>query len=973
MVWFGVVMEIGLRDISAELFAAVNRASVDKRKFLRKVAAQQMGKTLIIAEKPSVASDISKALGKFQKHDDYFENDEYVISSAVGHLLTIVPPEGVEAARGKWTFKCLPVIPPHFDLEPIEKTAPRLRAVAKLIKRKDVTSLINACDAGREGELIFRNIVRYTKAPQPIQRLWLQSMTPAAIREGFAQLKSDESMQPLSDAAMSRSEADWLVGINGTRAMTAFNSKLGGFFKTTVGRVQTPTLAILVEREAKIRKFVPRDFWEVLGTFDCAAGNYTGRWFDEKFSKSDDDEQLRAERVWDKAKAEEIRAKCLGKPGIVTEESKPTTSMSPLLYDLTSLQRDANSRFGFSAKNTLGLAQALYEKHKVLTYPRTDSRALPEDYIGTVKSTLGMLEGVTGYSAFADQILKSGWVHPNKRIFNNAKVSDHFAIIPTQLAPKSLSEPEQKLYDLVTKRFLAIFYPAAEFLETNRITRVEGEPFKSAGKVLVSPGWLTVYGKQSDSDETPSLAPVKAGETVKTANIEVKDNVTKPPARYSEATLLSAMEGAGKLIDDDELREAMSEKGLGTPATRAATIEGLIYEDYVHRNGRELQATAKAFSLMELLNGLGIPELTKPELTGDWEFQLKEMQRKKISRAQFMSGIADMTRRIVECAKKFEYDTIPGDFGTLNVPCPKCGGEVHERYKQFQCVKCDFAFWKTLCSRMFEIEEVEKIITDKVIGPLQGFRSKQGFPFAAVLKMTPEHKVEFDFGNGGKDGASAAPIDFTGKESLGKCPACGANVYDGGMNYVCEKQAGAEQTCKFRTGKIILQQEISPEQVKKLLAEGKTDLLKGFVSNKTNRKFEAFLILKDGKTGFEFKPREKKGKTRTGEPPPKIDFTGKEVVGKCPKCGGQVFDTEASYICENSQREEKRCTFKSIGKTILEQPIDAVQAAKILKDKKSDVMEKFISKSGKPFPAFLVMDKKGKITFEFPTRDDESA
>jgi DNA topoisomerase-3 len=930
-----------------------------------------MGKALIIAEKPSVASDISKALGKFEKHDDHFENDQYVVTSAVGHLLTIVPPEGVEAVRGKWTFKCLPVIPPHFDLTPIEKTAPRLRAVAKLIKRKDVTSLINACDAGREGELIFRNIVRYTKAQQPIQRLWLQSMTPAAIREGFASLKSDESMQPLSDAAMSRSEADWLVGINGTRAMTAFNSKLGGFFKTTVGRVQTPTLAILVEREAKIRGFKPRDFWEVLGTFDCAAGNYTGRWFDEKFSKSDDDEQLKAERVWDKAKADEIRTKCLGKLGIVTEESKPTTSMSPLLYDLTSLQRDANSRFGFSAKNTLGLAQALYERHKVLTYPRTDSRALPEDYIGTVKATMAMLEGVTGYSAFADQILKSGWVHPNKRIFNNAKVSDHFAIIPTQLAPKSLSEPEQKLYDLVTKRFLAIFYPAAEFLETNRITRVEGEPFKSSGKVLVSPGWLTVYGKQSDSDETPSLAPVKAGETVKTSNVEVKDNITKPPARYSEATLLSAMEGAGKLIDDDELREAMSEKGLGTPATRAATIEGLIYEDYVHRNGRELQATAKAFSLMELLNGLGIPELTKPELTGDWEFQLKEMQRKKVSREQFMAGIADMTRRIVDSAKKFEYDTIPGDFGVLTVPCPKCGGEIHERYKQYQCVKCDFAFWKTLCSRMFEPEEVEKIITDKVIGPLQGFRSKQGFPFAAVLKMTAEHKVEFDFGNGGKDGAGAAPIDFTGKEPLGKCPACGANVYDGGMNYVCEKQAGAEQTCKFRTGKIILQQEISPEQVKKLLAEGKTDLLKGFVSNKTQRKFEAFLIVKDGKTAFEFKPREKKGKGAPKEPPPKIDFTGKAVVGKCPKCGGQVFDTEAGYICENSQREEKRCTFKPIGKVILEQPIDAVQAAKILKDKKSDVMEKFISKSGKPFPAFLVMDKKGKITFEFPTRDEE--
>ena len=491
-----------------------------------------MGKTLIIAEKPSVAGDIAKALGGFKKVDDFYESDQYVVSSAVGHLLTIVPPEGVEAVRGKWTFKHLPVIPPHFDLLPIEKTEPRLKVLKKLIKRADVDALVNACDAGREGELIFRNIVRFTKAKQPIKRLWLQSMTPAAIREGFAQLREDKDMLPLADAAYSRSEADWLVGINGTRAMTAFNSKLGGFFKTTVGRVQTPTLAIVVEREARIRKFVSRDFWEVIGTFAAAAGSYTGRWFDEKFSRSDD-EQLKAERVWDQAAAEALRQKCLGQPGVVTEESKPTTSLSPLLYDLTSLQRDANSRFGFSAKNTLGLAQALYERHKVLTYPRTDSRALPEDYLGTVKGTLEMLGG-TSYAAFAGTVLKNGWVHPNKRIFNNAKISDHFAIIPTLLAPKHLSEPEQKLYDLVTKRFLAIFYPAAEFMESVRITRVAGEPFRSAGKVLINPGWLAVYGKESESDETPSLVPVQPRETVRTSAVEVKANVTRPPARYSE-------------------------------------------------------------------------------------------------------------------------------------------------------------------------------------------------------------------------------------------------------------------------------------------------------------------------------------------------------------------------------------------------------------------------------------------------------
>jgi DNA topoisomerase-3 len=934
-----------------------------------------MGKTLIIAEKPSVAGDISKALGKFEKNADFYENDQCVISSAVGHLLTIAVPEQFEVKRGKWTFANLPVIPPHFDLLPIEKNEARLKVLVKLIKRKDVTALVNACDAGREGELIFRYIVQYAKAKQPIQRLWLQSMTPAAIRDGFAHLRTDGEMIPLADAATCRSESDWLIGINGTRAMTAFNSKTGGFHLTTVGRVQTPTLAILVEREEKIKKFVSRDYWEIHGTFGAAAGEYKGRWFDEKFSK-DGDEQARAERVWELARAEEIQKKCLGKPGIVTEESKPTTSMSPQLYDLTTLQREANGRFGFSAKNTLGLAQALYEKHKVLTYPRTDSRALPEDYLETVKTTLGML-AETNYRTPAETILKNGWVRPNKRIFNNAKVSDHFAIIPTLIAPKALSEPEQKLYDLVTKRFLAIFYPAAEFLVTTRITRVESEPFKSEGKVMVNAGWLAVYGKEAaESDDTPTLAPVKPNETVKTEKIEVEANVTKPPARYSEATLLGAMEGAGKLIDDEELREAMSDKGLGTPATRATIIEGLIWEKYVVRNGRELQPTAKAFSIITLLRGLEIPQLCSPELTGEWEFKLNLMARGKMKRDEFMKEIADATRDIVAKAKSHESDTVPGDYGKLNVPCPKCGGEILENYKKFQCQKCDFSLWKIVAGRQLEIFEVEELISKGTVGPLQGFRSKQGFPFAAIIKMGAEFKPEFDFGNDqNKDGEASAPIDFTGKEPLGKCPKCGANVYDAGMNYMCENATGAAKTCTFKTGKIILQQPIEAAQVKKMLETGKTDLLTKFVSKKNNRAFKAFLVIKDGGTAFEFAPREPKaGKAKNGapsEPLPKLDFTGLTPIGKCPKCGGNVFDTEQGYICEKSQLDAKACKFK-IGKTILEQPIELAQAQKILADGKSDLLDKFISKAGKPFPAYLVMDAKGKITFDFPPREGEA-
>src|SRR5689334_15475256 len=370
----------------------------------------RMPKKLIIAEKPSVAADISRALGGFTRKGDYFESDKYVLSSAVGHLLELTLPPEHDVKKGKWSFAKLPVIPPHFDLAPIERSEARLNVLLRLLKRKDVVGLVNACDAGREGELIFRYIVQYARAKKPIERLWLQSMTPNAIREGFASLRKDKELLPLADAAKSRSEADWLVGINGTRAMTAFNSKEGGFYLTTVGRVQTPTLAILVEREEKIRAFEPRDYWEVHARFGAKAGEYAGRWFDPKFKKDDGDPERKTERLWKAAQAEAIAAACSGKPGVATEETKPSSQGAPLLYDLTSLQREANGRFGFSAKGTLALAQSLYEKHKALTYPRTDSRALPEDYIATVKKTMDALTETNAYAGFARQVLKQKWV-----------------------------------------------------------------------------------------------------------------------------------------------------------------------------------------------------------------------------------------------------------------------------------------------------------------------------------------------------------------------------------------------------------------------------------------------------------------------------------------------------------------------------------------------------------------------------------
>ena len=599
-----------------------------------------MSKTLVIAEKPSVAQDIVRALtpvaGKFEKHDDHFENDAYVVSSAVGHLVEIQAPEEFDVKRGKWSFAHLPVIPPYFDLKPVEKTKSRLNAVVKLAKRKDVSALINACDAGREGELIFRLIEQYAggkkSLDKPVKRLWLQSMTPQAIREGFDSLRPQQQMQGLADAARSRSEADWLVGINGTRALTAFNFREGGFFLTTVGRVQTPTLSVVVEREEQIRKFVSRDFWEIHAEFAAAAGTYPAKWFNPQHKKDGEDKEKKEDRVWSLQEAQAVADAVRGKTATVTEESKPRNESSKALFDLTTLQKEANSRFGFSAKTTLALAQSLYERHKALTYPRTDSQHLPEDYLQTVKDTMEMLakSPMKHLAPFAKTAIDQGYIKPSPKVFNNAKVSDHFAIIPTLQAPSGLSEAEQKLYDFVVRRFMAVFYPPAKYMDTTRVSQVGEHHFKSSGKVLVEPGWQAIYGKEIDEEEDKEsgkvLVKIQAGEKPKVESVEPKGLKTKPPARYTEATLLTAMQTAGKNVEDDDQREAMQDKGLGTPATRAAIIEGLLVEKYIVRDIRELVPTAKAFQLFTLLRGLGVEELSKPELTGGWEHKLALME-----------------------------------------------------------------------------------------------------------------------------------------------------------------------------------------------------------------------------------------------------------------------------------------------------------------------------------------------------------
>ena len=954
-----------------------------------------MPKSLIITEKPSVASDIAKAVGGFKKGKDYYENEKYVISWAVGHLFALAVPASMKD-QDKWDMKKLPIMPAEFALEPAEKMTGRANVLRKLIRNKDVSELINACDAGREGELIFRYIAQYAGTKKPIKRLWLQSMTPEAIREGFARLRSDAEMQPLATAARSRNEADWLIGINATRAFTLRLSGGRGSTVTSLGRVQTPTLAIIIDRENKIKDFKPRDLHELHSRFRAAAGEYEGRWFDEAFQKDEDetertkrllhrlqlnlpdaqqqldnkngslwDEHRAAPRLWHREIAEAIQRKCSGKHGVVElEEKKPSTQVAPQLYDLTALQREANNRLGFSAKRTLQIAQALYEKHKAITYPRTDSRALPEDYLPTVRSTLNTID-----NPFARRVLDNNWVKPNKRIFNNAKVSDHFAIIPTATVPRSLDNQERALFDMVTKRFVAVFFPPAQYENTTRITRVEGEPFKTEGKILIATGWLEVYGREATGDKPEeNLPPVTQGEHVETVRIEIKTEQTRPPVRYNEGTILSAMEAAGKLVEDEELRDAMKEKGLGTPATRASIIETLISAHYLVRQGKELQPTPKAIQTITLLKN-AVPELTSPELTGEWEFRLHEIEHRKLTRDAFMRDIRELTNNIVGKAKHFHPDEHMPDTEPFG-KCPKCGSPIVERFKSFTCTneECDFTIWKTIAGRLLSRDEFETLVREKQVGPLGGFRSRKGKRFHALLKLSDEFKTEFDFGPNGQENGAAQPVDFSGQEPLGKCPKCGGRVFEFGMSYICENSVGPAKSCDFRSGKVILQRAIEREQMQKLLATGRTDLLQRFISRK-GRPFNAFLVLTDKKdVGFEFEKREpkSKGERKPRIAAPKIDFTGKQSVGECPKCSGKIFETETSYICERSQADRTPCKFK-LSKTILGRDIPKEQAEKLLTTGKTDLLEGFISKRGRPFAAYLKLED-GKVGFEFPEK-----
>ncbi|MCC6415174.1 MAG: DNA topoisomerase III, partial [Opitutaceae bacterium] len=889
----------------------------------------------------------------------------------VGHVVELLMPEDMDKKKyGFWRLEMLPIIPEKFELKPIESSKDRFSQLKKLLARKDIDQVINACDAGREGELIFNYLYQLTKSKLPIKRAWMQTMTPGGIRTAFDSLRDGAEMTGLGDAARCRSESDWLIGINGTRAITKrmFGSRAGNV--ASVGRVQTPTLALIVNRELEIRNFQPRAYWRVTANFGITQGDYEGAYQRDDFKKGSD-EHDRADRIWEKSAADAIVAACAGQPpAAVTEEKKSSTQIAPRLYDLTTLQREANGRFGLSARRTLQIAQALYEKHKMITYPRTDSRALPEDYIPTCKEALGNLTG--DLQSHAAKALAAGWVKPNKRIFNNAQISDHFAIIPTAQEAKNLDEMEAKVFDMIARRFVAVFYPAAEFDVTTRISRVATYNFKTEGKVLTSAGWLAVYGKSSvdedgkDAKSLPALTSADGSPTrAKTLAATLHAETTKPPPRYSEATLLTAMETAGKLVTDDELAEAMKERGLGTPATRADTIDGLINQKYLERAQRELVPTPKAEQLLEFLAAVKADALTSPAMTGEWEFKLRQMEQRKFSRDQFMAEIVEQTKAIVQNVKTFEEDESTAR--TTDILSPTDGQPLLETLRAFKSQDGNLTIYKVIGGRKMEETEVANLVASRAIGPLDGFVSaKTRSRFSASLKLvqdaeTGKWKTELDFGDK-VDLATLTPL-WTDEKS-------GAELCEAGPNFILREREGDEWKQTFRVGKLMCQKAITPEHAIQLVSEGKTALIQGFTSKK-GRPFDAFLKREGARIAWEFPPRKprvgKDGKPieRKAKAPP--DLSKATVLGESKLHGGELVATDDTYYVRKPE-QDNRIVFK-LTRNLCQKDIGTDEVLKLVTDGKTSLIEDFVSKRGSNFKAFLVLSpKKDKADFEFPPR-----
>jgi DNA topoisomerase-3 len=841
-----------------------------------------MSKGLILTEKPSVSRDITKALGGFteMKNGEYYESDDFICTYAVGHILTLLAPEDIKPEYKRWRLADLPILPETFQSKPVSNQQGRLKTIARLMKRKDVSYLVNACDAAREGELIFREIVDYLEIKKPIRRLWLQSMTKKAIQDGFKQLQDGEKFNGLAAAAACRAHADWLIGMNATRALTVrLKSRNQKGLSWSAGRVQTPTLGLLVDRELEVLEHVPKPYWRLKGEFEHNGAKYEGIWFDQNFDRKKlQDRELKDDRIFDLKKAEEIREKIAGKSALASEVRRPSPRKAPPLFDLTSLQRAANSRFGWSATRTLKAAQRCYEAHKVLTYPRTSSKNLPEDYRGEVQKVLQAFQSSSDFAPHADHLLKKGLLNKEK-VFNDAGVTDHFAIIPTGEL-KSLEGDDAKIFDLVSRQFMAAFYPPAIYEEVERTTEVEGEVFKSRPpKVLKTPGWEAVFGK-TIGQQSESFSPLSPGKDkvegvgVKSLKVDLEALETKPPGRISEAGLLSLMENAGRRVEDEELASALKgAEGLGTAATRADIIENLKNREYVDQS---LRPTTKGIRLIDTLHRIKASRLTSPELTARLELHLSEVESGKRTAAEFMREVGEYAKEVVERATDFDYEEIYPSDESLG-SCPRCGRSVFEKAWFYGCEEatkrngtkdCEFLIWKDHNGRFINRQVVRTLLEKKVTPELDGFKSPSGKAYSAILELEGANLVRKSLNEQDdlEDNIEVNP------EPLGKCPVdCNPScqVVETARDFVCQtklkaRDEGDKGAAGFSFPRMLCKRMMKRDEIVSYITSGETPIIYDFIS-KRGRKFSAKLVMENEGAGFRFEFPPRGSKKKAGE------------------------------------------------------------------------------------------------------------
>lgn len=880
------------------------------------------GKWLIITEKPSVAGDIAKALGGFEKKSEYYESDAYLMTWAIGHLVELLSPEDLDPKYKRWLLQDLPILPERFNYKPKEGQKERLDTIKSLANRQSVIGLINACDAGREGELIFRELYDFSGTQKPMRRLWLQSMTHDAIRKEFKSLREGKEYENLGDAARCRAESDWLIGMNATRAVTRrLKPKAQKGVSWSVGRVQTPTLALVVKREADILKHRPEPYWTLEGRFSTDTHEYSGQWFDPSFKRAPVDEEdvsvrEREDRIFSQQQLEKILAVVQANKAkaTATETRKESKEIAPQMFDLTTLQREANRRFGMSASRTLQAAQRLYEKYKILTYPRTDSKNLPEDYVDNVMTVLKKYgDSQLDVAGVSRRILARGLLN-KERVFNDKGISDHFAIVPTGEIPSaSLEGDDRRIFELVVKRFLAAFMAPAVYAKVERITKIEDQHFRTRVSDLQEQGWREVYGK--DSEDEPSLPKLNSKDSqtptpVKTEDISSQENATKPPPRLTEAKLLSLMEHCGRTVEDEDIAGALRDKGIGTPATRADIIENLIGKEYVARNGKALRATSKGMRLLDVLNRVPVDGLASVELTGEMEFSLKQMERGAKSRRDFMKEMADYTREIVEKTRGFDYEQIYSKDPSLGA-CPSCKkGTVYESFWGYKCnqkEECNFIIWKEKNQRYLDRSLVSDLLKNKTVGPVE-FTTLSGSSYATFLTVTEKGVLFSDEQGQPMEALPGAEVKVLHEENLPQTfLALPGRLIETETSYVCEFGVVAEAvtaadegaandkkpTRKKSTKTPTTARKVAPKKPKKLTArmpktlcghavsrdEFKSFILTGMTppitdfKSKKGRPFAASLHLKtNGNFEFKFESRKKllgdgeKPKTRSKKP-----------------------------------------------------------------------------------------------------------